>query len=44
MSTILRGYKLGKNRAKQYLNDLAKKGLITRKEDGYLVWYRITRF
>lgn len=40
-STIVRGCKLGKNKAKHYLNDLAVKGLIARREDGYRVWYKI---
>lgn len=41
-SKIVRNCKLGKNKAKEYLDLLTKKGFIEKQNDGYRVWYCIS--
>lgn len=43
MSRIVKECRLGKNRAKEYLDCLESKGLLVKREDGYRVWYRIAK-
>ena len=41
-SKLVKDCKIGKNKAKEYLDLLADKGFVERTEDGYRVWYCIS--
>ncbi len=40
-STIVRECRLGRNKAREYLDFLQRKGLIVKRRDGYRVWFSL---